>query len=203
MFQPPVYRTVPQEEQSTMARAGKACQLCGMYVGWQVVSELGYVIRTLSTPPQVFHPNRLEELIMLLGRFLGKDGLRIAVASLGSQMEQDRRKGRHFSDRQAIGFVYGKQVEAAREPPIQTRFPLTYGKDRFPYGIVQLRPLPGRRQLPLTRQDDVAVMVEIHAFRQAEHAPDRLVGDQLAQRRQIEKHHPVQRLGQTAYYLGG
>ena len=45
---------------------------------------------------------------MLLGRFLGKDG-RNAVASLGSQMEQDRRKGRHFSDRQAIGFVYGNK----------------------------------------------------------------------------------------------
>jgi formylglycine-generating enzyme required for sulfatase activity len=40
-------------------------------------------------------------------------------------------------------------------------------------------------------------------FRQREHAPDRLVGDHAAQRGKIEKHHPVQRFGQTAYYLGG
>ena len=44
---------------------------------------------------------------------------------------------------------------------------------------------------------------QVHPAWQEVHCPDGLDCSQPAQGRQIEKHHPGQRLGQTMYYLGG
>jgi hypothetical protein len=60
VFQPPVYGTVLEEEQVAMARTGKARQYSGMYMGRQVVSEAGYVLRSLQASPEVLDPDRLE-----------------------------------------------------------------------------------------------------------------------------------------------